>query len=119
MRLPGKRDFAPETKAPEHPHKSDCRFAETVCPRKTPPNRAYLREFSASATCRRCNLQSECLPETFFVSARRDYEPETRTSSADMPIAGHVPELRTVVLPACILLVFFALLTALVWRRDA
>jgi hypothetical protein len=24
----GKRDFAPETKAPEHPHKSDCRFAE-------------------------------------------------------------------------------------------
>jgi pimeloyl-ACP methyl ester carboxylesterase len=33
----GKRDFAPETKAPEHPHKSDCRFAETVCPRKTPP----------------------------------------------------------------------------------
>jgi hypothetical protein len=81
----GKRDFAPETKAPEHPHKSDCRFAETVCPRKTPPNRAYLREFSASATCRRCNLQSECLPETFFVSARRDYEPETRTSIADMP----------------------------------
>ena len=73
----GKRDFAPETKALEHFHKSDCRFAETVCPRKTPPNRTYLREFSASATCRRCNLQSECLPGTFFVSARRDYEPET------------------------------------------
>jgi len=34
-------------------------------------------------------------------------------------IAGHVPDLWTVVLPACILLVFFALLTALVWRRDA
>jgi hypothetical protein len=31
-----------------------------------------------------------------------------------MPIAGHVPELWTVVLPACILLAFFALLTALV-----
>jgi uncharacterized membrane protein YoaK (UPF0700 family) len=34
-------------------------------------------------------------------------------------IAGHTPDLWTVVLPACILLVFFALLTALVWRRDA
>ena len=65
----GKRDFAPETKAPEHPHKSDCRFAEIGVSTKNPANRAYLREFSASATCRRCNLQSECLPETFFVSA--------------------------------------------------
>jgi hypothetical protein len=30
-------------------------------------------------------------------------------------IAGHTPDLWTVALPACILLVFFALLTALVW----
>jgi uncharacterized membrane protein YoaK (UPF0700 family) len=33
-------------------------------------------------------------------------------------IAGQTPELWTVVLPACILLVFFALLIALAWRRD-
>jgi hypothetical protein len=50
----GTRDFAPETKAPEHPHKSDCRFAETVCPRKTPPNRAYLRGFGKSPVAREC-----------------------------------------------------------------
>ena len=34
-------------------------------------------------------------------------------------IAGHTPDLWTVVLPVCILLVFFVLLTALVWSRDA
>ena len=65
----GKTGFRARDKGTGTPsHKSDYRFAETVCPLKTPPNRAYLREFSASATCRRCNLQSECLPETFFVS---------------------------------------------------
>jgi hypothetical protein len=64
----GKRDFAPETKAPEHPHTNPMPLCRDGVSIKTPPNRAYLREFSASATCRRCNLQSECLPETFFVS---------------------------------------------------
>jgi uncharacterized membrane protein YfcA len=34
-------------------------------------------------------------------------------------IAGHVPDLWTVVLPACILLVFFALLTASRPHRKA
>jgi len=64
----GKRDFALETKAPEpltnpiaalqrrRVHEKRRRIGP-ICGSFPPP------------TCRRCNLQSECLPETFFVSA--------------------------------------------------
>jgi hypothetical protein len=50
--IPGNGISRPETKAPKRPHKSDCRFAETVYQRKTPPNRVYLRGFGKSPVAR-------------------------------------------------------------------